>query len=66
MSQKIKKILINGVEYEKEENSNFKIFSRLDQKNSMRVVNVFNTGPNSGYCMEAFKKSVAAFLCDTD
>ncbi|MCL6479411.1 MAG: hypothetical protein K6T65_13555 [Peptococcaceae bacterium] len=66
MSEKTKKVFINGVEYEKEEIDNTKTFSRLDQQSKMKVVNVFSTRPDSGSCMEAFKKSVAAFLCKCD
>lgn len=66
MSENRKKVFINGVEYEKEEIYNTKKFSRLDPESNMKVVNVFSTRPDSGSCMEAFKKSVAAFLCKCD
>jgi len=63
VTQKQKKVFINGVEYYKEESENRKTFSRLDQRSNMRVVNVFSAGPDSRLHMESFKKSIAAFLC---
>ena len=63
MSEERRKVLINGIEYVKEGDGQVERFSRIDPKNSMRVVHVFSSNPASGHRMEAFKKSVASFLC---
>lgn len=66
MSGERKKVFVGGVEYENEGDGQLKKLSRIDSKSNMRVVHVFSSNPNSGCRMEAFKKSVASFLCKTN
>lgn len=66
MTEERKKVLVSGVEYENEGDDQRKKLSRIDPISNMRVVHVFSSNPDSGCRMEAFKRSVASFLCKTN